>query len=232
MEQKIIMHPALKRFLANGERELAKLDEPERSAAAARLHAEMLRKFMPDEPVEPLRSGDLAASTSPDLSLRIDDAEWEKQDAKFDLLEKFDDTQEPEAWDGERESRTRMQKTNVAKPTTADLSSWDGRLRDSKMPAEHMPQTAYAAGLECAGNFSAVPDPVDAVSLGDYFEDSHADYRPTRPYHDRVAGVIFRAQRPWRQPTNPTGAICQQCGERFEGRKGQKYCSRECLRGK
>jgi hypothetical protein len=42
------MHPALKRLIERGERELEGLEEPERTIRAAALQNEMLRKFRPE----------------------------------------------------------------------------------------------------------------------------------------------------------------------------------------
>ena len=48
MEQTTTMHPALRRFIEAGERELAELEEPERTIHAAKLQNEMLRRFRPE----------------------------------------------------------------------------------------------------------------------------------------------------------------------------------------
>jgi hypothetical protein len=218
------MHPALKRFIENGERELASLPEPERTAAAERLHAEMLRKFMPDDPLATMMPlGDVAERTFEDV---LEDEDEAKQDAELRILEKFDDNTEVEVWDGDREPRTRSQKTKVAKATNVEIRSWDGRVRE-KLNTDERPSIIIERAPDLEPGLAATPEPIEHVDLGDYFEEHHADYQPTRPYHDRVAGVMFRAQRPWRS-TAPTANVCLHCGGDFSGRKGSKYCSPSC----
>jgi hypothetical protein len=75
----------------------------------------------------------------------------------------------------------------------------------------------------------AIHDPIELVNEGEIFfaEKGHADYKPKRPYHDRVAKVMFNASRAWRS-TASSNVICLRCGMPFEGRKGTKYCSANC----
>jgi hypothetical protein len=224
---------ALKRFIENGERELASLVEPELSAAKARLHAEMLRKFMPDKPTfSPPLIRDVSFAEC-EIDERGDAEEQAKHEAGSDLLAKYDDPDdaiEPENWDGARSPRTRAQKTNITKATVDEIRSWDGRLREEKkLPAEIYSHPVQAAGLECAGNYSAAPDHLDPVDLADYFEERTNDYTPTRPYHDRVAGVMFRAKRAWKKSSDLI-FYCERdgCGQVFQARQGTKYCSDNC----
>ena len=75
--------------------------------------------------------------------------------------------------------------------------------------------------------FSAASDVSEGDSLGDHFIEKHADHKPTRPYHDRIAKVMFRQGQTWKK-TPDARAVCEHCGEEFEGRKGAKYCSANC----
>jgi hypothetical protein len=222
---------ALKRFIENAQREIASLSDPDEIAAAKeRLHAEMLRKFTPEEP-KPFKSQVRDVSLAEcEADLMADHVEYMKQEAESDSLAKLNDAVEPEVWEEDREPRTRMQKTNVAKATSEEIRSWDGRLKKEKdLPAEIRSYPVQAAGLEFAGNYSAAADPVDAVNEGDYFEQQHAEFTPTRPYHDRVAGVMFRASQAWKKSSNLI-LYCQRdgCGQVFQGRKGTKFCSDDC----
>jgi hypothetical protein len=127
-----------------------------------------------------------------------------------------------------------MQKTNVDKATTTEIKSWDGRARlldgdGKKIPAELRSHTMQAAGLECAGNYSASPDPIEGVDEGDYFEQQHAEFAPTRTYHDRVAGVMFRTSQAWKKHSKLI-LYCHRdgCGQVFQARKGTTFCSDDC----
>ena len=124
---------ALKRFIENAQREIANLSDPdERAAAEERLYAELVRKFTPETP-KPFKSQVRDVSIAEcNAEQRAEDIEHAKGDAEFDLLARYDDPDdalEPEDCDGDREPRTRMPKTNVAKATTAEIKSWDGRVR-------------------------------------------------------------------------------------------------------
>jgi len=220
---------ALKRFIENAEREIASLSDPDEIAAAReRLHAEMVRKFMPEVPTSTgVRVRDLTLAEC-EIEQQAEDVEEARQIAESDLLSKYDNPDDavvPEAWDEDREPRTRMQKTNVGKASTKEIRSWDGRLKQEKnLPAEIYSHPVQAPGLEFAeGNYSAKPDTVDAVDEGDLFEEQHADYTPSRPYHDRVAGVMFRASQVWKKRSGQF-LRCQYCGEGFNARKGTKFC--------
>lgn len=223
---------ALKRFLENAQLEIASLSDPdERAAAEQRLHAEMVRKFTPEAP-KPVESKVRDVSIAEcRAEQRAEDIEHAKADAEFELLAKYndpDDALEPEDCNGDRELRTRMQKTNVSKATAEDIRSWDGRLKQEKdLPAEIRSFPVQAAGLEFAGNYSATTDPIDAVDEGDYFEQQHAEFAPTRPYHDRVAGVMFRASQAWKKSSGQF-IRCQYCEAGFQARKGTKFCSGDC----
>jgi uncharacterized protein YbaR (Trm112 family) len=82
---------------------------------------------------------------------------------------------------------------------------------------------------------TTIHNPVELVSEGEIRNDErgYADYKPTRPYHDRVSSLMFSLQYPAdsRRPRSKQDLTCQRCGERFEGRKGQKYCP-DCVKPK
>lgn len=86
--------------------------------------------------------------------------------------------------------------------------------------------------LQVIGNIAAKPDDVQLVSEGEirveergYHLEPNLDYKPKRPYHDRVASWMFKLQcdRAAKQTLK-----CHFCGASFDGRKGQKYCSDDC----
>jgi hypothetical protein len=232
------VHPALKRFIENGEHELATItDSAERAAAAERLHAEMVRKFLPEEPSATMVPvGDVAERTVEDV---LEDIEEAKEDTECRLLEKFNDSDvnEPEVWDGDREPRTRRQKTNVPKATDVEIRSWDGRLREKSIT--ELPKATIERAPVLEPGLVATPDPIEQVDLGDYFEEHHADYQPTRPYHDRVARWMGRISakaydRKWKAECGK-GADevprCERCGDPIIGkRKGTRYCSANCIK--
>jgi|ERR1700679_217655 hypothetical protein len=216
------MHPALKKFIENGERELEGLEEPERSLRAAKLHNELLRRFRPetfegDELFDGNALGD-GPLTLKDVEDRIIQDHWDKGDNYSD------DDSEP---------RLPKLETNplIDHATAGEIRSWDGRLQEEKIPTR-LNSGVIERAPELDSGMAADPsihDPRELVSEGEIFwaEKGHADYQPTRPYHDRVAGVMFRAQRPWRN-TAPTASVCLHCGGEVSGRKGTKYCSPNC----
>jgi len=75
---------------------------------------------------------------------------------------------------------------------------------------------------------ASIHAPADLVSEGEIRAEERGwlEYKPTRPYHDRIASWMFSLQNPAesRRPKSKQQLICQRCEQPFEGRKGQRYC--------
>jgi hypothetical protein len=229
------MHPALKTLIETGERELEGLEEPERSLRAAKLHNDLLRKFRPElfegDEVFDGNLLDDGPLTAKDVEEHIIQDHWDKEDNKTSSEMAEDGCYSDD--EGEREPHLPLLRPNplINHATQGEIRTWDGRLHEEKIPTrlnsgviERAPELERGMAAD-----PAIHDAKELVSEGDIYwaEKGHADYKPTRPYHDRVAGVMFRAQRPWRK-ASPTGNMCLHCGEEFSGRKGTKYCSANC----
>jgi len=260
------MHPSLKRFIENGERELEGLEEPERSIKAAKLHNDLLRRFKPemfegDEEFD----GNLIEDepiTAKDVEENIIQGHYDSEENKnaSDFAEEgcysYDDS--------EREPRLPKLQHN---PRIEHASASQLKTYNKQLPGERMRSVEYGAGLEFVNDptpitqrdcdddesnfldglhdvtscqrkltaFSAASDAPEGDSRVDHYNDKHAEYKPTRPYHDRVAGVMGRnaenAHTRMLKRTIGWGNSlpnCEHCGEGFDGRKGQKYCSTNC----
>ena len=232
------MHPALRRFIEQGERELDELDEPERTIHAAKLHNEMLRRFKPE-----MFTGDEEFDGK-----HIDDEPITQKDVEDTIIEdywdKTEDVAEDECYndgegdgDSERGPRLPKMKPNplIKHATTGEVKSWDGRLREEQIPTRlNSGIIERAPDAELLPNMVAAPEQTDLVGMGEIFfadkdYDGCSEYKSQRPYHDRVSRLMFNVQtRAQSRRKRGTECVCQHCGEEFHARKGTKYCSANC----
>src|SRR5713226_7552597 len=78
------MHPALKRFIDDGERELEGLEEPERTIRAQQLQDEVMRRFQPELTGEEELNGNPIAEpiTDKDVEDAIIQDHYYREDSK------------------------------------------------------------------------------------------------------------------------------------------------------
>jgi hypothetical protein len=240
-------HPnrTIQQFITAGEAELASLEEPERTIRAQSLAAEFLRRFPTGDTPSPDTKEPSDAEDN-DAPVVTDDVQYAEDDIAADVdadedapplkikdvglvlpkhgedafLAKIeDDLYEKEIVDGNY--------------THGDEGSGEPRFRSClkvKCMDNQTPNRVVihrGPDLQVIGPIAAKPDDVQLVSEGEIRneERGYLDYKPTRPYHDRVASWMFKLQY---DRASKRSLTCQFCGEDFEGKKGQKYCSKMC----
>jgi hypothetical protein len=199
-------HKSLQQFILDGEAELNNLEEPERTIRVQSLFAELQRRFQPSNTIE------IDGYTQPPTDKDVED----------ELIQEEQDTLEEKEIDNgsythgdEGSGEPRFRSHLRVKSMDNHPTEWDHEV------ITHVPHVDPVV-------FASIHAPADLVSEGEIRveERGYLDYKPTRPYQDRVASWMFSLQYPAdsRRARSKQQLTCQRCGEPFEGRKGQKYC--------
>jgi hypothetical protein len=233
----------LQDFIEAGERELAELEEPARTIRAAALHNEMLRRFQPQGDEE--FDGNLL-----DDPISDKDVEEKIIEDHFDLAEDKPASHMAEdgCYEGDEgpgDPRLPKFKPNplIAHAKVEEIRSWDGRLKKEENIPTRLNNGIIKHAPELERGMVADPlihDPVERVGMGEiYFEErGYNDYKPTRPYHDRVARLMgrisekaYERQLKARSGWGDEEPKCERCGDPIIGkRKDTKYCSANCIK--
>jgi hypothetical protein len=198
-------HKSLQQFILDGEAELEHLEEPVRTIRAQSLFAELQRRFQPDNPIE------IGDYTHPPSDKDVEDVVLQNQQDKLEEKE-IEDGSYTHGDEGSGEPRF--------------ISHLRVKSVDNGQPFKQV--FHRGPDVQVIRHIAVKPDPVELVSEGEIRveERGQLDYKPTRPYHDRVSSWMFSLQYPAesRRARAKQQLICQRCEMEFEGRKGQKYC--------
>jgi hypothetical protein len=213
------MHPALKKFIEEGERELEGLEEPERTIRAQQLQSEVLRRFQPemftgaeaidgnfiDEPI-----------TDKDVEDKIIQEHFYHEDNKS-----ASDMAEEGCYGDDGEGSEPRLRGMMKAPTTRD---WGQTFRGAPDP-----RTSFLKGVVDApvGFVTAEAIP-DAVDLGGVYEDRVAErmggVSQRNDLFTRSARSKFRGGTGRAPTTCNYRKTCEFCEVVFLGTKNAKYC--------